>query len=40
MLNNYVTAAWVTGIIVLAIGLVSVLFTQETFGKELDFIEE
>ena len=40
MLNNYVTAAWVTGVIVLAIGLVSVLFTQETFGKELDFIEE
>ena len=40
MLNNYVTAAWVTGVIVLAIGLVSVLFTQETFGKELDFIEK
>ena len=40
MLNNYVTAAWVTGVIVLAIGLVSVLFTRETFGKELDFIEE
>ena len=40
MLNNYVTAAWVTGVIVLAIGFVSVLFTQETFGKELDFIEE
>lgn len=40
MLNNYVTAAWVTGVIVLAIGLVSVLFTQETFGKSLDFVEE
>jgi putative MFS transporter len=40
MLNNYVTAAWVTGVIVLAIGLVSVFFTHETFGKELDFIEE
>ena len=40
MLNNYVTAAWVTGVIVLAIGLVSVFFTHETFGKDLDFIEE
>ena len=40
MLNNYVTAAWVTGVVVLAIGLVSVFFTHETFGKDLDFIEE
>ena len=40
MLNNYVTAAWVTGVIVLAIGLISVFFTHETFGKDLDFIEE
>ena len=40
MLNNYVTAAWVTGVIVLVIGLISLFFTNETFGKELDFIEE
>ena len=40
MLNNYVTAAWVTGVIVLVIGLISLFFTNETFGKELDFVEE
>ncbi len=40
MLGNYVTAAWVTGIIIWVIGFVSVLFTKETFGKELNFIEE
>ncbi len=40
MLNNYVTAAWVTGVIVLGIGLISLFFTNETFGKELDFVEE
>ena len=40
MLNNYVTAAWVPGVIVLVIGLISLFFTNETFGKELDFIEE
>jgi len=40
MLNNYVTAAWVTGVIVLVIGLFSLFFTNETFGKELDFVEE
>lgn len=40
MLGNYVTAAWVTGIIILIIGFLSVLKTKETFGKDLNFIEE
>ncbi len=40
MLNNYVTAAWVTGIIVMVSGFVSALCTQETFGKDLDFAED
>lgn len=38
--NNYITAAWVTGAIVLLIGFISVLNTKETFGKDMDFIEE
>jgi putative MFS transporter len=38
--NNYVTAAWVTGIIVMVVGFVSVLYTKETFGKDLDFVEK
>ena len=37
--NNYLTAAWVTGVIILLIGFVSVLYTDETFGKELNFVE-
>ncbi|HEX7903524.1 MAG TPA: MFS transporter [Chitinophagaceae bacterium] len=40
ILDNYVTAAWVLGIIVMAIGLVSVSYTKESFGKELDFVEK
>ncbi len=40
VLNNYVSGAWVTGLIVLAVGFVSVLYTKETWGKELDFLEE
>ncbi|MDI9363630.1 MAG: MFS transporter [Flavobacterium sp.] len=40
VLNNYVTAAWVTAIIMISIGLVSVLFTKETFNKDLDFVEQ
>jgi len=38
--NNYLTGACVTGIIILLIGFVSALYTQETFGKDLDFVEE
>ena len=39
MFANYITAAWVTGIIVITIGFVSALYTKESFGKDLDFIE-
>jgi MFS transporter, putative metabolite:H+ symporter len=38
--GNYITAAWVTGAIILLIGFISVLQTKETFGKDMDFIEE
>jgi len=40
VLNNYISGAWVTGLIVLLVGFVSVLYTKETWGKELDFLEE
>jgi len=36
---DYVTAGWITGIIVMAVALTAVIFTRETFGKELDFVE-
>ncbi len=38
--NDYVTAAWVTGAIILLIGFISVLYTKETFRKDMDFIEK
>lgn len=38
--NDYITGAWVTGAIVLVIGFISVLYTKETYGKELDFVEK
>jgi MFS transporter, putative metabolite:H+ symporter len=40
VLNDYVTAAWITGAVVMMSGLVSVLYTKETFGKDLDYIEK
>ncbi|MEO8405512.1 MAG: MFS transporter [Chitinophagaceae bacterium] len=38
--NNYITGAWIVGAIVLACGWIAVYYTKETFGKEMDFIEE
>ncbi len=38
--NDYITAAWVTGIFIMAVGFVSVLYTKESFGKELNFVEQ
>jgi len=40
LFNDYLTGAWVTGIAIMMIGFVSALFTKETFGKELDFVEK
>jgi len=40
VLDSYVTAAWVTGIVVMVVGLISVLYTRETFGTELNFVEK
>ena len=40
MLNDYITGAWVTGLIILVIGFISVLYTTDTFGKDLDFMEK
>jgi MFS family permease len=40
VLNNYVTAAWVTGAIFIVIGLISVIFTSESYGKDLNYVEQ
>jgi hypothetical protein len=40
VLNSYITGAWVTGVIVMVIGFISVLYTKETYAKDLDFTEK
>ena len=40
LVNNYVTAAWITGIIIMVTGFIAALYTKETFGKELNFLEK
>ena len=40
VLNRYVNAAWITGAIVIALGLWATFLTDETFGKDLDYTEK
>ncbi len=37
---GYINAAAITGVIVMAISTVALVFTEETYGKDLDFLEE
>ncbi len=37
---GYINAAAITGVIVMAISITAVILTEETFGKNLDYVEE
>jgi MFS family permease len=39
VLNDYVTAAWVTGIVVMLVAYISALYTRESFAKDLNYVE-
>ncbi len=38
-IGDYITSAWVTGLIILIIGFISALYTKESFGKDLNYLE-
>jgi MFS family permease len=38
--KDYVTSGWITGIVVMVIGLISAMLAEETFHKDLNYIEE
>jgi MFS transporter, putative metabolite:H+ symporter len=40
VLGDYISAAWIVGIVVMLTGWIAVYYTKETFGKDLDFIEK
>jgi MFS transporter, putative metabolite:H+ symporter len=40
VLNDFITGAIVTGIVVMVISWIAVYYTKETFGKEMNFIEK
>jgi hypothetical protein len=37
--TSYVTAGLITGCVVMLISMVATFFTEETFGKDLDYVE-
>ena len=38
--QGYIKSAWVTGIIVMTIAMIAVYLADETFGKDLNYVEE
>ena len=38
--GNFITGAWLTGIIFFVPAIIAATYTKETFGKDLNFIEE
>ncbi len=37
--QGYVKSGWITGIVVMVIAVIALYFTEETFGKDLNYIE-
>jgi len=37
--TNYLTSAWITGIVVMLIAIIAAWFTEETFHKDLNYVE-
>ena len=37
---SYVTSGWMTGIVIMTLSLLAVALSEETFGKDLNYIEE
>jgi MFS family permease len=38
--GDYVTGGWLTAIIIMLITIIAAIFTRETFGKDLNYVEE
>lgn len=39
-ITDYISGAWILGIVVMLTGFAALYFTKESFGKDLDFVEE
>jgi predicted MFS family arabinose efflux permease len=39
LFGSYITGGWVTGVLLMVIAVAAALYTEETFGKDLNFVE-
>jgi MFS transporter, putative metabolite:H+ symporter len=39
LFDSYITGGWVTGLILMIIAVIAAYYTEETFGKDLNFVE-
>ena len=39
-MTDYVTGGWITAIVIMAITIVAAVLTEETFHKDLNYVEE
>jgi hypothetical protein len=37
---SYVNAGWITGVVTLIIGIIAVMLSEETYHKDLNYVEE
>jgi putative MFS transporter len=38
--HSYITGGWITGLVLMVIAISAAIYTEETFGKDLDFVEK
>jgi uncharacterized phage infection (PIP) family protein YhgE len=38
--GNFIMGGWMTGIIVMAVAIIAAWFTSESFGKDMNFLEQ
>lgn len=39
LFGSYITGGWITGVLLMVVAVIAAWYTEETFGKDLDFVE-
>ena len=40
LVGNYITGGWITGVFILLLAIVAAFYTKETYGREMNYLEE
>ena len=38
--GNYISGGWITGVLFLLLAVAAAFYTKETFGRDMDYLEE